>query len=307
MKKALALAAAVGFLAAAGGLPVMPGGGGRSSSAAPDFSLEVDTGPVGNTNDALGPTETCLQVNAGESFLVDIVAKEAPPLFGVEISILYDPQVLRVKSVQVDGGLFLGKIPGSNVTNFSYARNDGDYRAAAADMSITGPSGSGTVFRLTLEATGAGASLLQIPTDDPATFFNEGPVVPDTHNNPLSPALAGGEVRVGQQEPCAAGTSPPAPVRPSDLPASPEPEPTDDATPEPGASATPGTIGQTPQATATATPDEPETAPEKASKDEDSGSDLTKMPWLALWVALGGLGLGGGGGALLRLLLRRMR
>ena len=231
------------------------------AGAAPDFSLEVDTDPAANTGDSLGPTEFCRQVSVGQNFQVDIVAKDAPPLFGVEVSLRYDPAVLRITAIQVDSGLFLGKKLGSSTFSFSNPTpdEDGDYRAAAADFKNTGPSGSGTIFRLTLVAKVAGISPLQIPADDPSTFYFEGPVVPDTNNNPLTPLLSGGEIRVGQQEPCPA--SGPPPIEP------PEPPPDAGNLPTPNPEGTPGETGGTPQATA-GTP-ETELANNVAAGDSD--------------------------------------
>ncbi len=209
--------------------PHILGSGGAVTSAAPDFSLEVDTDPAGNTGDSLGPTEACRQIGVDQSFEVDIVAKDAPPLFGVEASLLYDPAVLRITAIQVNSGLFLGKLADSSPTNFSDSTpdEDGDYRAAVADFRNTGPSGNGTVFRLTLQAKAEGTSPFQIATDDPETFFNEGPVVPDTQNNPLTPLLSDGEIRVGQQGPCSASEPPPTP------PEEPPPDTGDQPTPTP--------------------------------------------------------------------------
>ena len=215
MMKALWLAATVIALLVVLVASGILGSGGAVTRAAAEFSLEVDTDPAGNTGDSLGPTEVCRQISVGQSFEVDIVAKEAPPLFGVEVSFLYDPAVLRITAIQVNSGLFLGKIAGSSPVSFSDPTpdEDGDFRAAVADFGNTGPSGNGTVFRFTLQAKAGGTSPFQFATDDPETFFNEGPVVPDTENNPLAPLLSGGEIRVGQ-EPCSASEPPPPPPHP---------------------------------------------------------------------------------------------
>ncbi len=308
---------AVGLLAIVAGAAGIITGSAGVSRAQQNFSLEIDTGPIGNTADALGPTETCVAVGAGESFVVDIVAKDAPPLSGVEISLNYNPQVLRITNVQANPGLFLGKNPGANVISLSgpVPDEDGSYRPAAFDFGDSLPGGNGTVFRVVLETKAAGISPLQIPADDPSTFFDEGPVIPDPNSPPfgqpgLTPLLAGGEVRVG--EACPAGAaSPPAPARPGELGVGAQPTP--EVTPGPGEAPTPSPTERTPVTTATPTPgggeggeDDSETGSGGTSSGDD-GSDLTDMPWLALWIALGALAIGGSGGALLRLLARRMR
>ncbi len=232
------------------------GSGGAVTSAAAEFSVEVDTDPTGNTGDSLGPTDFCRQISVGQSFEVDIVVKEAPPLFGVEVSLLYDPAVLRITAIRVNDGLFMSKIAGSSPANFSEPTpdEDGDFRAAVADFRNTGPSGDGTVFRFTIQAKAGGTSPFQIASDDPDTFFNEGPVVPDTENNPLSPLLSSGEIRVGQ-EACSASEPPPTP--PPETPTDPGDQPTQtpedtpretDGTPQPS-DGTPQPSDGTPQAT----------------------------------------------------------
>jgi hypothetical protein len=375
--------------------PHILGSGGAVTSAAPDFSLEVDTDPTGNTGDSLGPTEVCRQVSVGQSFDVDVVAKEAPPLFGVEVSLLYDPAVLRITAIQVDSGLFLGKTEGSSTFNFSNPTpdEDGDFRAAAADFKNTGPSGNGTVFRLTLQAKAEGTSPFRIATDDPETFFNEGPVVPDTQNNPLTPLLSEGEIRVGQQGPCPASEPPPdTGDQPTPTPEEPPPDTGDQPTPTPEdtpgeTDGTPGTTEDTPQTKvledvsaedselvvedatvfqpgdivqiedeklrvisasdgllrvergvegteaaehsgdltlvkvddemeAAETDDDSVTSFESStgasatgsdSSDSSSGTDLTEMPWVAVWATLGGLAVAGSGGALIWARQRRRR
>lgn len=319
MIRALAMPAAIGLLALVAAAAGLLTGTGAEVARAQGFSLEIDTGPLGNTGAALSPTETCVAVGAGESFVVDVVAKEAPGLAGVEISINYNPQVLRVTGIQVRG-LLLDKNPGANIINLSGPTpdEDGSYRPAAFDFNDTRPGGNGTVFRLTLETKAAGTSPLQIPTDDPSTFFDEGPVIPDP-NQPtgqpgFTPQLAGAEVRVGQA--CSPGTAPPAPVRPEEIgfvsepPPGTEPTPGPESSPGPAATTTPAAAERTPVASVTPREDgsdEEGTSLGGSGSGGDSGTDLTDMPWLALWVALGALAIGGGGGALLRLLARRMR
>ena len=356
--------------------PHILGSGGAVTRAAPDFSLEIDTDPTGNTGDSLGPTEVCRQVSAGQSFDVDVVAKEAPPLFGVEVSLLYDPAVLRITAIQVNSGLFLGKLADSSIFNFSNPTpdEDGEFRAAAAEFRNAGPSGDGAVFRLTLQAKAEGTSPFRIATDDPETFFNEGPVVPDTDNNPLAPLLSDGEIRVGQQGPCPASEPPPTPPQPTPTPEDTPGEPTPTPEDTPGeADGTPGTMEDTPQTKliedvsdedtelvvadaevfkpgdiiqledeklrvisasdgilrvergvegteatehsgdltlvkvddemeAAGTDDDSVTAHHPSSgtgSDSSSGTDLTEMPWVAVWAALGVLAAAGSGGALL--------
>ncbi len=394
MKRAPRTAAVVvGLLALFVMAPRILGGGEAITSAAPDFSLEVDTEPAANTGDSLGPTDSCRQVNVGRSFQVDLVAKDAPPLFGVEVSFLYAPEILRISAIQVDSGLFLGKKQGSSLFNLSEATpdEDGSYRAFAADLSITGPSGNGTVFRLTLEAKATGTSPFEIASDDPETFFNEGPIVPDTEGASLTPLLAGAEIRVDTQEPCPGSgppptpteEPPPAPTPPEKPPSAPTPTTTPDETGETpqdtddtsGMTPTPETelledvgsedselvvedatvfqpgdviqledeklqvisvsddvlqvergvegteaaehsggvtvskVGDQNQATddEAETPEEPVTAVGGTGTDGSSGTDLTGMPWVAVWATLGGLAVAGSGGALIRLRLRRTR
>lgn len=383
MRQALWMAImAVALLAALTAALRMPGGGPTVTRAEPDFSLQVDTTPEGNTGDTLGPTEFCRQVGSGESFRVDIVAKDAPGLFGVEVGILYDPKVLKIASTQVDSGLFLGKKQGSNVVNFSYSRSDGHYRAVGFDFNNTRPSGNGTVFRLTLEAKAAGISPLEFALNDPTTFFDEGPVIPDP-NQPtgqpgLTPVLRGGEIRVGQQAPCPSSPPPSSQPTVTPTPAPPgnggAPEPT--ATPKP-TGVTPKPTPMTPQtklledvgvqdsqlvvedgevfqpgdiiqvgeekmrvisassnvlqvergvegteatehrggATVVKVDDEAEESTPRAGttgaggvdSGGGSGTDLTDMPWLAVWATLGGLATAGGAGGALWVVRRRMR
>ena len=375
MRQALRMAAiAVVLLAALIAAPSILDGGASVTRAEPDFSLEVDTEPTGNTGDAVGPTEFCRQVSVGQSLTVDVVTKDAPGLFGIEVGILYDPQVLQITGIQVDSGLFLGKVPGSNVVNFSRSYSDDHYRAQGFDLNNTRPSGNGTVFRLTLETKVSGISPFEFALDDPTTFFFEGPVIPDP-NQPtgqpgLTPLLRGGEIRVGQQAACPGSAPPSTEPTLTPTPASPGDgglEPTATPTPTPGTPNTklladvgardselvvgdgevflPGDIIQVGEekmrvisassnllqvergvegteatehrggATVVKVDDEAEESTPRAGttgaggvdSGGGSGTDLTGMPWLAVWATLGGLAIAGGGGALIRLRLRRMR
>src|SRR5574341_1513257 len=105
--------------------------------------------------------EPCLQVGEGETFELDIVARDVTNLLAFEVYFAYDRDIVRV--VGVDVRQLLAADPNSAVNDKitdPVPNATGLYRMAAADLSFsgTGESGDGVLGRLTIDAMSKGVS-----------------------------------------------------------------------------------------------------------------------------------------------------
>ena len=113
---------------------------------------------------ALGPASlsiaNCTEVDAGDTFDLEVRVNDVSDLVAWEVYFAYDPAVLEV--IGKDVRLFLAQSPNSNVFDFSdpVPNSDGLYRLGAADLGMgkTTESGSGALTRLTLRAKAKGVS-----------------------------------------------------------------------------------------------------------------------------------------------------
>jgi hypothetical protein len=257
----LALAASAGGLLAGG-----------DSAAQEAVTIGVDVEPAGNTVTSLGPIDACISVSTGDTFQVDIFVTDVADLLAWETYFVYDMSIINV--VSRDVMMFQAANPGSNVWDVSEGLPDidGYYRAAGVDIADppSPESGSGVLARLTLEAVGAGTSLLSLsPLDvNDDGRMDLGPSLKDSEAEPIGDLnddgffdgpIANAEIAVGGT--CPEGTPPPTFTA---IAESPTPEASPSAIPDATAAPT-----ETPTATAAASPTVP------ASPTEDEGSAWT--------------------------------
>jgi len=207
----LALAAIVGAQALAGG-----GGAGQASSA---VVLGVDADPAGNTATSLGSIDSCVSVEAGDTFTIDVFIRDVEDLQVWNVFVQYDPLVVNI--IDRDVQMFLAANPGSDVHDNSYGDPGlgGFYDLMAADVADDPPheSGSGVLARLTLTAVGPGLTAIEI--SDPVLW-----------GYPLHSIGVGSMVNawVAVEQEC-----------PSEPPPTPTPTPPPTLTPSPTATPTP--------------------------------------------------------------------
>jgi cohesin domain-containing protein len=197
---------------------------GRIAHAETPPVVGVDLDTAGNSATSLGPIDGCTRVHAGTQFDIDLYVKNVPPIDGVQVTLQFDPAILR--PVGYDTNLFLNSAPGSNVTRLEKPdAAAGTYVVAGFDLGQdSAEAGSGAAIRITFEALGAGSSNLQ------ATQF----LMIDASGAPVQPADAAGGFFagtvtggvVGVDATCDAGSAPTA--QPGRTPA-PTPEPSSDA------------------------------------------------------------------------------
>ena len=153
---------------------------GVDAQTPPVVGLDLDSS--GNTATSLGPIDSCTRVHAGDQFDVDVYVKDVPPIDGVQVTVRYDPAILR--PVSRDVKLFLNVKPNSNVSDFQKpVEVPGEYLVAGFDFGEgAAEPGSGAAIRITFEALAAGTSDLR------ATDF----MMVDAGGAPVQPADAGG-------------------------------------------------------------------------------------------------------------------
>lgn len=134
-------------------------------------TVAIDTDVNGNTATSLGSRKACSTLKAGGALAIDITIHTVPPvgeagggIRGFEFTLVYDPDVVKVKAWDHD--MLVGANAGSRLLPISYGTpdTDGSFLAAAADLADpTNPeSGSGVLARVTLEGVGRGVSDLTL-------------------------------------------------------------------------------------------------------------------------------------------------
>lgn len=169
-------------------------------------------------------------VGPGDTFIVEVVIKEARDLGGFQFDLVYDPAIVQVKEVDLGG--FLGST-GRSVVPVGPKVEDEAGRMPFGAISFgsgPGPSGMGTLAAITLKARGEGSTVLDLRDVQ----------VLDTGGSPQPVTAQGGQVVVR-------GAEAPTPV------ATATPTPAATATPAPAATATPGPTN-TPEAADTPGP-----------------------------------------------------
>ena len=131
-------------------------------------SIGVDADPSGNTATSLGNVDSCVSVEKGATFQVDVIIAGASNLLAWESYFSFDGSIVNVTDRDVE--LFLAADPNSDVFDASESlpSDGGLYRLGAVDMGQPSSphTGSGVLARLTLEAVGVGISPAILTTLD---------------------------------------------------------------------------------------------------------------------------------------------
>jgi len=235
-------------------------------------SLPPERTVFAQTSEPSLEVEPCLEAAEGETFELDIVARDVTDLLAWEVYFAYDPDILRV--VGKDVRLLLATSSNSNVTDFSdpVPNATGLYRMAAADLSLSGAaeSGEGVLARVTLETTRRGVSPANIYRADlnndgaadfgPTLSSSGGAHLADANGNAIfDGAIFSGQIAVGR--PC-------RPVAPT-----PDPEDFGEVLPSYTPTPTPGQGVPTPAPTETPTPSPTPRGPDYSEPATPPGDD----------------------------------
>lgn len=253
-------------------------------------TIGLDLKPDRNSAASLGAIDSCVSVDKGEAFGVDVYVKDVSDLLAWEVYFLYDRS--RLEILTADVRLFLGDQSGSRVINVSdpLPSRSGLYRLAAADIATPSAleTGSGVLARITLEAKENGVTPVSLPhldfNDDlvydlgPRLIGRGGTDIGDVDGDGLLDGLID-SARVAVGTSCAA--APEVSPTPFVLPETEGPSPDggtsepDGGTSEPGAE-TPGPDGQSSEpgndpSTSSASSSEPGGNSNGSSSDGESG------------------------------------
>lgn len=134
-----------------------------------ETAIGVDATTDNNTATSLGSIDSCVSVEKGDTFDVDVFVVNVTDLLAWEAYLAYDNAVVQVVDRDVD--MFQAVDPGSSVFNTSESvppNEDGLFRVGGTDLidPPVGDSGSGVLARLTLEALTEGRTSLSIEPHD---------------------------------------------------------------------------------------------------------------------------------------------
>ena len=130
--------------------------------------VAIDVDPTGNTATSLGPVDTCVAVEAGSPFTIDVIANSIPPYQplagGGLIGFQYD---LNYGSLHVTAADNLQLIAANGVLPLEFTEempdNGGTLIVAFADLGTSEPeSGAGIITRITLQAVSQGTTDLTL-------------------------------------------------------------------------------------------------------------------------------------------------
>ena len=282
-------------------------------------TIGVDADPAGNSATSLGSIDSCISVQKGDTFQIDIFVADVEDLLGWEAYFSFDGDVVNVTDRDVR--LFLAASPNSDVFDASdvLPSTGGLYRVGAVDLSQppSPDAGSGVLARLTLEAVGAGLSQAVLISID-ANNDGKTDLGPQLSNSDLQAigdvngdgffdgTVLSGQIAVDRD--CAA--EPTRTPLATDTPAT---SPTGGATPivtttATGTPATAETASVTPRITPTPVTTTSPTpgADGTVTPEGDGGTDWTSGGFIAMYVVFGGVAvLLLGGGAFLATTRRR--
>ena len=129
-----------------------PGAPESSTVIAVDIMLE------GNSATSVGPIQSCLSVDRGDTFDVDVTVTDVQELAGFQVRLNFDPQVVQIRGRQAnfllgEGGLEAGDI------NFPVTSGSWYY----GYTNLPAQSGPGVLVRITLKALASGSTKLSLP------------------------------------------------------------------------------------------------------------------------------------------------
>lgn len=301
------------LLGALAGVTLRSGAGAQPSDSIQ--IIAIDANISGNTATSLGPLNSCVRAEPGQSVAVDLVADAVPEdrgIIGFEIAIDYTAANLEVATSDSEF-LLAAEPPFEPFQGLSdpVPDTDGRYQISVLDLQSNNTPGSsiesgpGVLARITLTAKGAGLATIGPVFNPPQQY----PTVLDRNNEMIGVASIGkATIAVGQD--C---TVPPeATPEVTELPPIGEVFPS--VTTPPGG--TPGPTGAdgngevgSPTGNATATTSgtpkpsktngETNGGPAVAGTDEGDGGTNAGTVIAAAILALGGVGLAAGGGWML--------
>ena len=169
-------------------------------------SLGVDLVSDGNTGAFAGSVQSCVEVDVGVLFPVDIYIKDAVDLRAWELRFAFDPELLSLVGHDFEHFLLSTSPRGTIFPSLFEVERAGRYFVAATEFRGTPDSGSGVLVRLTMQAMAPGRSPAMIVTE-PRYFA---PRLTDANGDaPFEDQVSQGEVAVGV--PCTSSDPEPAP------------------------------------------------------------------------------------------------
>ena len=131
-------------------------------------ALHVDLKTDGNTAVSLGDSDSCISVDTGDTFTIDLTVGDVTTLSAWEVYFVYDRSIIEI--VDREQRMFLAAEEGSRPLNASESLPDKDglFRVAEADLSTPpkAESGSGVLARFTLLAKSKGRTFAGVPSLD---------------------------------------------------------------------------------------------------------------------------------------------
>lgn len=210
----------------------------NAASASAPYMIGLDMRPNASSTSS-SSADTCVEVDEGDEFAIDIFVTNADSLTAWELRVDYDPEVVSLESADYD---YLLTASGGGVFPSLFEKElEGRYFLAAAETRNP-DSGSGVLARLTLTALEKGTSAISITSSPnfyrPRLTGASGAISDSNGDGLWDGDLTGGKVAVDQR--CTGSTPvktpPPGTPGPTKTPKPGEtPAPTDE----------PGTGGQT--------------------------------------------------------------
>jgi hypothetical protein len=236
----------------------------------------VDADPASNTATSLGNIDTCVSVQTGQTFAVDVFIENIVELAGWNATIYFDPAVVWLTDADVE--LMMAAAEQASIIDLSgdTPNDTGALPLAAVDFGTgRGASGAGVLARLTVEAVGPGVSELRL--DDIALFNVDREAQEATGPDAIYRGAVSNAV-VAVDEPCPEGTAVSTPQVSPTTNVTPGAATVTPTTTRTAASPTPGTPA--PTATSTA-------GPSVTSGTEAEGDD--GFPWAVVGGVVGGV------------------
>jgi hypothetical protein len=131
---------------------------GAPGAATNNTVIGLDMMPEGNTATFVGPIQSSLSVDPGDTFDVDAVVMEVQDLTGFQIRLNFDPQVVQVENRQAD---FLLGGGGLEAGDTSFPMTSGSWFYGYTNLPAQ--TGSGVLVRITLKALAPGCTRLSLP------------------------------------------------------------------------------------------------------------------------------------------------
>ena len=151
----------------------------EQESTAPGTATPTLTGNV------IAVTPQTSRAAIGDEVKIDIISREVQNVYGVQISVMYDGQVLEF--MKAEEGTFLSK-NGQENTIYMPSVMDTKTNGLVKDFVLVktgdaGTSGSGVIGTLTFKAKTAGTAAVSISTDSMISNSDAKPIAVQTENS----------------------------------------------------------------------------------------------------------------------------